>query len=51
MGGGFGGCTISLVKCGKETELQELFKTSYLEKYGKDPVVLIVNISDGTSEF
>ena len=47
MGGGFGGCTINLVK----TELYEAFiekaKTAFAEKYGHEPVVIPVVISDG----
>ena len=47
MGGGFGGCTINLVK----TELYDAFiekaKTAFAEKYGHEPVVIPVVISDG----
>lgn len=47
MGGGFGGCTINLVK----NEFYDLFvetaKTRYQEKYGKAPKVYDVVISDG----
>jgi len=47
MGGGFGGCTINLV----EDELYDNFiktaKTKYKEKYGKEPIVIDVVISDG----
>lgn len=47
MGGGFGGCTINLVK----NEFYDLFvetaKTRYQEKYGKTPKVYDVVISDG----
>ena len=47
MGGGFGGCTINLVK----TELYDAFiekaKASFAEKYGHEPVVIPVVISDG----
>ncbi|MCF0166198.1 MAG: galactokinase [Bacteroidales bacterium] len=47
MGGGFGGCTINLVK----EELYDNFittaKASFLEKYGHEPKVYDVNISDG----
>lgn len=48
MGGGFGGCTINLVK----DELYDGFiakaKESYNEKYGKYPKVYDVVISDGS---
>lgn len=48
MGGGFGGCTINLVK----DELYEGFKAEakkrYLEKYGREPKFYDVVISDGS---
>ena len=48
MGGGFGGCTINLVK----EELYELFieeaEKKYMEKYGKTPKVYDVVIGDGS---
>ena len=47
MGGGFGGCTINLVK----EELYDNFiataKKKFNEKYGHEPVVIDVIISDG----
>jgi len=50
MGGGFGGCTINLVK----DELYEPFiaaaKKGYKEKYGKCPKVYDVVISDGARQ-
>lgn len=48
MGGGFGGCTINLVK----DELYEGFKTEvekrYVAKYGRQPKFYDVVISDGS---
>ena len=48
MGGGFGGCTINLVK----NELYGKFiadaKKRYSEKYGKEPKVIDVVIGDGS---
>ncbi len=48
MGGGFGGCTINLVK----DELYDKFiseaKAKYSAKYGKEPVVIDVVIGDGS---
>jgi galactokinase len=48
MGGGFGGCTINLVK----DELYDQFiadaKAKYSAKYGKEPKVIDVVISDGS---
>ena len=47
MGGGFGGCTINLVKA----ELYDAFvakaKAAFAEKYGHEPVEIPVVISDG----
>ena len=47
MGGGFGGCTINLVK----EELYDSFiataKAKFAEKYGHEPIVIDVVISDG----
>jgi len=47
MGGGFGGCTINLVK----DELYDSFiadaKLKFKEKYGHEPKVYDVVISDG----
>ena len=47
MGGGFGGCTINLVK----DELYDNFiataKAKFNEKYGHEPMVYDVVISDG----
>lgn len=47
MGGGFGGCTINLVK----EELYDAFiakaKSAFAEKYGHEPAVIDVVISDG----
>ena len=47
MGGGFGGCTINLVK----TELYDSFiakaKSAFAAKYGHEPVEIPVIISDG----
>ena len=48
MGGGFGGCTINLVK----DELYDSFiadaKKKYAAKYGKEPMVIDVVIGDGS---
>ena len=48
MGGGFGGCTINLVK----DELYDSFIATavkkYAEKFGKEPKVYDVVISDGS---
>lgn len=47
MGGGFGGCTINLVKKGLREKFIETAKTKFNEKYGHEPKVYPVVISDG----
>jgi galactokinase len=47
MGGGFGGCTINLVKNDKYDHFIETAKKKFNEKYGHEPVVYPVVISDG----
>ena len=47
MGGGFGGCTINLVKAELYDAFIEKAKTAFAEKYGHEPVVIPVVISDG----
>ncbi len=47
MGGGFGGCTINLVKSeAYDAYLQEI-KTKYQEKFGREPRIIEVVISQG----
>lgn len=47
MGGGFGGCTINLVKKDLRDKFIETAKTKFNEKYGHEPKVYPVIISDG----
>ncbi len=47
MGGGFGGCTINLVKKNIADKFVETAKTRFKEKYGHEPKVYPVVISDG----
>ncbi len=47
MGGGFGGCTINLVKDELYDAFIEKAKAAYKEKYGRFPKVYDVVISDG----
>lgn len=48
MGGGFGGCTINLVKDGLYDQFIADAKAKYAAKYGKEPKVYPVVISDGS---
>jgi galactokinase len=47
MGGGFGGCTINLVKDKLYDKFVNTAKKEYLAKFGKEPKVYDVVISDG----
>ena len=47
MGGGFGGCTINLVKAVLYDAFIAKAKASFAEKYGHEPVEIPVVISDG----
>ncbi|MEO6289193.1 MAG: galactokinase, partial [Ginsengibacter sp.] len=49
MGGGFGGCTINLVKENEIPVLVENISKGYFEHTGKDLTTYIVTIGDGTS--
>jgi galactokinase len=48
MGGGFGGCTINLVKAREANFLKAFLKRSYREAYDKTPEFYEVNIGPGT---
>jgi len=49
MGGGFGGCTITLVKKGSEEAIKEKFTKLYKEKFNIDLKIYDVKVSNGTS--
>lgn len=51
MGGGYGGCVISLVKTGAYKDYIDSVKKAYSEKFGKDPRVINVVISDGAKKW
>lgn len=48
MGGGFGGCTINLVRAEKVDPFTEFIKQAYQKKFDKEPEVYITQIEDGT---
>ncbi|HOI87834.1 MAG TPA: galactokinase [Lentimicrobium sp.] len=50
MGGGFGGCTINLVKTEHAGEFKANAAAAFREKFGKDPVFYLVNTGDGAME-
>lgn len=47
MGGGFGGCTINLVKEDLYDTFVQTAKTKFNKKYGIEPIIIDVVISDG----
>ena len=49
MGGGFGGCTINLVKTEAVNDLIAQVSASYHAKTGSEMLNYIVKIEDGTS--
>lgn len=49
MGGGFGGCAITLVKKGSEATIKEKFTKLYLDKFNIDLKIYDVKVSNGTS--
>ena len=51
MGGGFGGCTINLVKKGTENDLINEVSSLYKSKFGIDLKPYKIKISKGTSEY
>jgi galactokinase len=49
MGGGFGGCTINLVKKEAVEDLIAQVSASYHAKTGSEMLIYLVKIEDGTS--
>ena len=49
-GGGFGGCTVSIVKDEAVAEFQEKVGAAYRERVGKDADFYVVEIGDGPAK-
>jgi galactokinase len=49
MGGGFGGCTINIVKKGRESELINAVSSQYRQRFSRELQTYAVTIDDGTS--
>ena len=47
MGGGFGGCTLNLIKKESEFEFKEKIQTSYRSEFGIIPEIYTANLSEG----
>ncbi|MBZ5856315.1 galactokinase [Flavihumibacter profundi] len=48
MGGGFGGCTINIIRKSYINEVVERMSKSFVGKFGQEPLAYICNISEGT---
>lgn len=51
MGGGFGGCTVNLVKDDLYEPFVETVKTKFNERYGHEPKIYPVIVSDGARRY
>lgn len=51
MGGGFGGCTVNLVKKELKDKFIETAKKKFNEKYGHEPKIYPVIVSDGARKY
>jgi galactokinase len=51
MGGGFGGCTINLVKKGSASHYTSRIKEKYFATFKKEPDFYLVNLSQGVHTF
>ena len=49
MGGGFGGCTINLIKKGQEEDVKKRLSALYFDTFGIELKIYDVKISNGTS--
>ncbi|MBW6491343.1 MAG: galactokinase [Lentimicrobium sp.] len=50
MGGGFGGCTINLVKSENADTFRKVTKAAFFQKFGTEPAYYQVNTGDGAGE-
>jgi galactokinase len=50
MGGGFGGCTINLVKSDDSVVFKEKVAASYLKSFGREPIFYHVQTGNGAGE-
>lgn len=51
MGGGFGGCTINLIRKDQRAGLEEQVRQKYFDEFKKEPEFYSVNLADGVHEF
>ncbi|MCA6074811.1 galactokinase [Fulvivirga sedimenti] len=50
MGGGFGGCTINIIKNEDVNAFSDLVISEYVKKFGKTPTFITAETTDGTRE-
>jgi galactokinase len=50
MGGGFGGCTINIIKNEDVNAFSDLVISEYVKKFGKAPTFITAETTDGTHE-
>jgi galactokinase len=50
MGGGFGGCTINLVKASGIDRFTEAMRQGYHDRFQKEPLIYLVKLSEGARE-
>ena len=51
VGGGFGGCTLNLVRTAEKAAILERISTAYFEKTGIRPEQIEVRMEDGVQLF
>ncbi|MBW3467170.1 galactokinase [Arthrospiribacter ruber] len=51
MGGGFGGCTINLIKTEKINEFQNIIEKDYYDEFGTKPAFYPIKLGAGTDRF
>jgi len=50
MGGGFGGCTINLIRKSQRARFEALVRKKYFTEFKKEPEFYSVNLADGVHE-
>jgi galactokinase len=50
MGGGFGGCTINLIRKSQRVSFEEQVRKKYFDEFKKEPEFYSVNLADGVHE-
>jgi len=49
MGGGFGGCTLNIIRSEAIAGLTREISAAYLQEFGREPEVYIVKTDNGTA--